>query len=124
MTARLITITDEQGIPESLKSIISMQIVDNKVEAVVVKLDNDYIRITKGGTYTDTLKVMTEQPKIEVSKWKLHGKFAGLVEVEEMFDSEYEANNRKSEYLSSLNHYSEDGLIVTEVKVLVDEVKI
>lgn len=124
MTARLITITNEQGIPESLKSIISMQIVDNKVEAIVVKSDNDYIRITKNDGYSSTLKVMTEQPKIEVSKWKLHGKFAGLVEVEEMFDSEYEATNRKSEYFNSLNHYSEDGLVITEVKVLVDEVKI
>lgn len=43
---------------------VQFQMVDNNIEAVVVSDTNgNYIRIVKGGTYSDTLKVLVEQPK-------------------------------------------------------------
>ena len=50
----------------------------------------------------------------------LRGKFAGLVDVQEMFDSEYEAKQRLSEY--ALKVSSDDcGLEIAAEKVAVQE---
>jgi hypothetical protein len=61
------------------------------------------------------------KPKM-VKKYRLAGKFAGLVDVVEDFDSSYDANQRLREYNAKVNEYGDEtGLSVTEVEVPEEE---
>jgi len=120
---RLISIKTTSELPEVFKDKIEFQVVDNKVEAVVVKLQGSYIRVTPNGMYSHDLKILTEQPKKEVIKYKLSGLCAGLVMQPEVFDSKDEADAKRSTYECKFN-YDEVGLKVEQVVEFVDEDKI
>ena len=90
---RMVVIKSEHDVPELLKGVVQFQIVNDAVEAIVVQVGNEYIRITKGDNYSNTLRVTKEQGKIKVERYALKGKFLGMVDVYEEFVNEYEANN-------------------------------
>lgn len=57
-------------------------------------------------------------PPKKVKKFKLHGKFAGLADVEELFDEDYEAEARFREYQKKYRGDDvEIGLAIDEVEV-------
>ena len=117
---RLVTIKTQQEIPDSLKEIVKLQVQDNKIEAVVIKLGNEYVRITKGGTYSDDLKITKEQPKKEVKKWKVSGTVLESEIVPKIFNSEREAESFKHDTESRVN-YNQSDLKIEEFVELVDE---
>ena len=59
-----------------------MQIIDNKIEAIVVAVieDGNSIRIVSSGGYTSTLKVLKPEPLSQRQVWVITGKLFGLAE--------------------------------------------
>lgn len=121
--ARFVTIKDESGIPEKLKGILSFQVSDGNVEAVVVKINDQFVRIVKSETYSTTLKVLTQAPKKQVEKWLLSGKYMGMVDVSELYDDHVVANERLAEYQEK-SHWTDNNLEVKSVFVEEDETKL
>ena len=119
-TIRLVTIKTQQEIPDNLKEIIKLQVQDNKIEAVVIKLGNEYVRITKGGTYSDDLKITKEQPKKEVKKWKVSGEVLSAEIVPKVFKTLSEAESFKYGMESTVN-WDQSKLEIEEFVELVDE---
>ena len=120
---RLISIKTTSELPEVFKDKIEFQVVDNKVEAVVVKLQGSYIRVTSNSMYSNDLKILTEQPKKEVTKYELSGTVGGMIMQPEMFDSEHEADEKLRVYKSKFNYDGVD-LRIEPVVEFVDEDKI
>lgn len=120
---RMVSIKTHAEIPPSLKEIVSLQVVDNNIEAVVVKVGNEYIRITKADAYANNLKLAKEQGKIEVTRFVVTGKYLGMVEVHEEFEDKWDAQAKFDEYVSKAG-YAEHGLEVKEIVVLVEPDKI
>ena len=119
-TIRLVTIKTQQEIPDNLKEIVKLQVQDNKIEAVVIKLGDEYIRITKSGTYTDELKITKEQPKKEVKKWKVFGEVLSAEIVPKVFKTLPEAESFKYDTESRVN-FNQSDLYIEEFVELVDE---
>ena len=119
-TTRLVTIKTQQEIPDNLKEIVKLQVQDNKIEAVVIKLGDEYVRITKSGTYTDELKITKEQPKKEVKKWKVFGEVLSAEIVPKVFKTLSEAESFKYDTESRVNSNQSD-LYIEEFVELVDE---
>ena len=119
-TIRLVTIKTQQEIPDNLKEIIKLQVQDNKIEAVVIKLGDEYIRITKGGTYSDDLKITKEQPKKEVKKWKVFGEVLFTEIVPKVFKTLSEAENFRHDMESKVS-LDQSDLKIEEFVELVDE---
>ena len=117
---RFESVKDVSALPSSLKEIVCFQVVDNKIEAITVNYNGESIRIVVEGTYSTNLKVLKEQEKQKVSKYNLKGKYAGLVEVDEIFDSLHDAQNRLSEF-ERTSGYNLTGLGIVEITVLVDK---
>ena len=119
-TTRLVTIKTQQEIPDNLKEIVKLQVQDNKIEAVVIKLGDEYVRITKSGTYTDELKITKEQPKKEVKKWKVFGEVLSAEIVPKVFKTLPKAESFKydTEYRVNIN---QSDLYIEEFVELVDE---
>lgn len=119
-TTRLVTIKTQQEIPDNLKEIVKLQVQDNKIEAVVIKLGDEYVRITKSGTYTDELKITKEQPKKEVKKWKVFGEVLSAEIVPKVFKTLPEAESFKYDTESRVN-FNQSDLYIEEFVELVDE---
>ena len=119
-TTRLVTIKTQQEIPDNLKEIVKLQVQDNKIEAVVIKLGDEYVRITKSGTYTDELKITKEQPKKEVKKWKVFGEVLSAEIVPKVFKTLSEAESFKYSMESTVN-LVQSKLEIEEFVELVDE---
>ena len=119
-TIRLVTIKTQQEIPDNLKEIVKLQVQDNKIEAVVIKLGDEYVRITKSGAYTDELKITKEQPKKEVKKWKVFGEVLSAEIVPKVFKTLSEAESFKYSMESTVN-LVQSKLEIEEFVELVDE---
>ena len=119
-TTRLVTIKTQQEIPDNLKEIVKLQVQDNKIEAVVIKIGDEYVRITKSGAYTDELKITKEQPKKEVKKWKVFGEVLSAEIVPKVFKTLPEAESFKYDTESRVNSNQSD-LYIEEFVELVDE---
>ena len=119
---RLISIKAVSELPEAFKDKVSFQVVDNNVEAVSFTVGEETLRIVTNGTYSNHLKILTQQPKKEVTKYKLSGIVGGLTMQPEMFDSEYDAEQRRKNYEYKLN-FGEVELKIEPVVEYVDEEK-
>ena len=119
-TTRLVTIKTQQEIPDNLKEIVKLQVQDNKIEAVVIKIGDEYVRITKSGAYTDELKITKEQPKKEVKKWKVFGEVLSAEIVPKVFKTLPEAESFKYDTESRVN-FNQSDLYIEEFVELVDE---
>ena len=60
---RLISVKNASDLPEVFKGKVTFQVVDNNVEAVVFTEGDESIRIVNNGTYSNHLKILTQQPK-------------------------------------------------------------
>ena len=123
MTVRMQTIKNQNDVPQALQGIVSFQVLDNAVEAVVVKVGEDYIRISKSDNYSSNLKVVKEQPKVVVKRFVLEGKLLGIAdvkEVKEVFEKETDAIIKLRHYEQKAGYPETLGLAVVEVEMLVD----
>ena len=120
---RLISIKAVSELPEAFKDKVSFQVVDNNVEAVVITVGEETLRIVTNGTYSNHLKILTQQPKKQVTKYKLSGIVGGLTMQPEMFDSEHEADEKRKSYEYKFN-FGEVELKIEPVVEYVDEEKI
>ena len=120
---RLISIKAVSELPEAFKDKVSFQVVDNNVEAVTFTVGEETLRIVNNGTYSNHLKILTQQPKKQVTKYKLSGIVEGLTMQPEMFDSEYEADEKRKSYEYKFN-FGEVELKIEPVVEYVDEEKI
>ena len=120
---RLISIKAVSELPETFKDKVSFQVVDNNVEAVVITLGEETLRIVTNGTYSNHLKILAQQPKKQVTKYKLSGVVGGLTMQPEMFESEYDADEKRKSYEYKFN-FGEVELKIEPVVEYVDEEKI
>lgn len=120
---RLISIKAVSELPEAFKDKVSFQVVDNNVEAVVITLGEETLRIVGTDSYSKNVKVLKTQPKKQVTKYKLSGIVGGLTMQPEMFDSEYEADEKRKSYEYKFN-FGEVELKIEPVVEYVDEEKI
>ena len=120
---RLISIKAVSELPEAFKDKVSFQVVDNNVEAVTFTVGEKTLRIVTNGIYSNHLKILTQQPKKEVTKYKLSGIVGGLTMQPEMFDSEHEADEKRKSYEYKFN-FGEVELKIEPVVEYVDEEKI
>lgn len=123
MTQRMISIKSVNDLPDVFKDKVQFQVTDNNVEAVVFTLGDDTLRIVTNGSYSNNLKVLQSQPKKEVTKYKLSGSAGGMTMQPEMFDSEYDANEKRKGYELKFD-YNEVDLKIEPVVELVEEDKI
>lgn len=119
---RLVSVKSVAELPECFKSLVSFQIVNDKIEAVVLTKETEIIRICVGESYANNLKILKQQPKKEVQKWKVFGKVDDTIPMQpEVFDEEYKAQERQQE----LTYKFADGEFKVESFIeLVDEDKI
>lgn len=88
---------------------------DGSNHSVVLKdSDGGFLKIT--ASYG--ISVLGKAKPVMVKKWRLAGKFAGLLDVSEDFDSDYDAKTRLQEYESKHSGKdSEVGLKIEQVEV-------
>lgn len=124
MTERYVTIKSESDIPIDLKGSVSFQIADGNVEAVVVKVGESFIRIVKADSYGNNLKVLTNAPQKEVTKYRIVGEFLGVASVNEVFTKKSDADDKYHEFKQKAGWDEEFGLRIEEFTEMVDEDKL
>ena len=95
------------------KDLVALQVVDGKVEAVILKNEGQELRITREGTYTDHLQLLKQEPLQETKKFRVAGEYMGIRIVPKVFDEEREATN----YIISMNGklpYDEEHSLAVE----------
>ena len=96
--------------------VVSLQQVDDKVEAITITdASGKYLRIVKDGTYSDTLKVLIEEPKEYTTVYKLTVKIDDGVSTYK-FDTKSKVDSK----ISSL-YIDEADYSVEEVQVEVQK---
>ena len=121
-TVRMIRIENEEEIPEGLKDLVSFQIEDNKIEAVVIKSGKDFIRITKSEAYSNNLKISKTQPMKSVTRYRVHGTMFESEVIPKLFDTEFDAECFRKEREVLCGHNNSD-LRVEEFVELKEESK-
>lgn len=120
---RLISVKTASDLPEVFKDKVTFQVVDNNVEAVVFTEGEESIRIVTNGTYSNHLKILAQQPKKQVTKYKLYGSVQGMTMVPEIFETEHEAVEKRAAY-SYRSYDGEFDLKIEPVVEFVEEDKI
>jgi len=93
--------------------LLDLQVTDGKIEAVTVKHGDEVLRIVRGETYSNDLKLLKQEPMIEVTKYRLTGVLGGDVPlIPEEFDDEADALRKK--YLYEDKFYNVGTAIVIE----------
>lgn len=76
--------------------------------------------IKSNDSYSQTLKLLIPAVE-EAERFRLSGKFLDLTPVSEVFESEYDANERHDEFKAKAGYGVETGLTVEKVKVRVSD---
>ena len=96
--------------------VVSLQQVDDKVEAITITdASGKYLRIVKDGTYSDTIKVLIEEPKEYTTVYKLTVKIDDGVSMYK-FDTKSKVDSK----ISSL-YIDEADYSVEEIQVEVQK---
>ena len=96
--------------------IVTLQQVDDKVEAITITdASGKYLRIVKDGTYSDTIKVLIEEPKEYTTVYKLTVKIDDGVSMYK-FDTKSKVDSK----ISSL-YIDEADYSVEEIQVAVQK---
>lgn len=120
---RLISVKNASDLPEVFKDKVSFQVTDNNVEAVTFTIGEEMLRIVVGNSYSNNLKILTQQPKKQVTRYKLSGSVGGLVMQPELFDQELEADAKRKSYEYKFD-FDQVDLKIEPVVEFVDEEKI
>jgi len=111
---RYVKIRSVEDIPGTIRDLVHLQIVDDKVEAVEVKVGDDFIRIVKNGTYTDDLKVLKTANKERKLKYKVKGTIYGVEITPKEFNDVLDAESFILEHAyrdADLNVYTEEYFV-------------
>ena len=119
---RLVQIKDSSNLG-TFKDAVALQIVDGNVEAIVLTVNGETLRITAGGSYSNTLKLLVEEPKDETTMFRVGGEYMGL-SVDKTFTQKYDADNYLSEMVGKLPYGESHSLQVESFTVLTDKTKI
>lgn len=96
--------------------VVSLQQVDDKVEAITITdASGKYLRIVKDGTYSDTIKVLIEEPKEYTTVYKLTVKIDDGVST-----YKFDTKSRVDSKISSL-YIDEADYSVEEIQVEVQK---
>lgn len=116
---RMIKVDNQRDLPD-LGVKVDLQIVDNKVEAVVITgQGGDVVRICVGCSYSNSIKILVEQPLEDKEVWVVEGRLLGLIDyTSEEFEEEYSAKDHLNAIERKHNLYGED-LGVAVVKKIV-----
>ena len=120
---RLISVKNASDLPEVFKDKVSFQVTDNNVEAVTFTIGEEMLRIVVGNSYSNNLKILTQQPKKQVTRYRLSGSVGGLVMQPELFDQELEADAKRKSYEYKFD-FDQVDLKIDPVVEFVDEEKI
>ena len=96
--------------------VVSLQQVDDKVEAITITdASGKYLRIVKDGTYSDTIKVLIEEPKEYTTVYKL------TVKIDDgMSTYKFDTKSKVDSKISSL-YIDEADYSVEEIQVEVQK---
>lgn len=94
---------------------------DKSIKELRIRDKNGGRLIVRAGSYGDTLRVMVPQPYEEDDRWCLSGKFLGLFDVSEYFESEYDAKDKLRDYSAKAPHGEEHGLSIQKVRVKIND---
>ncbi len=112
---RLVSVKSVLDLPECFTSLVSFQIINDKIEAIILTNGNESIRICADGTYSNNLKVLKPQPKKEIQKWRIVGKIDDTIPMQpEVFNDEFTATERQRELTYKFNEGSFDVEPFTE----------
>lgn len=101
--------------------VVSLQQVDGKIEAIVITdSTGKYIRIVKDGTYSDTLKVLVEEPVEYEKAYKLTVKLEDGVSVFK-FNNKDKLDSKISSLYLSEGEYSVEEILVEVSKNLLGQ---
>lgn len=120
---RLAKIKDQSDLGV-FKDVIDMQVVDGGVEAIVIKLFGQELRVVSENSYSNFVKLLREEPKEEKKMFRVSGSYMGLEVVPKEFDSEYDANYYIIEMNGKLPYGEEHTLEVQPFSVFVESTKI
>lgn len=107
---RLSKIKKESDLPDlgvALGVDIKLQVVDDKIEAVIVTnlATSQFIRIVKEDAYGSSLKILTEQPKVEQEVWYVEGDLLGLSPYKLRCKDKYDADSKLSDIMEQQGIY-------------------
>lgn len=105
-------VTKQTDLPE-LGITITLQVVDNKVEAVTIGEGDISIRIVSGGSYSNELKVLKPESKQAKTVFVVSGKLLGISDVREEFDDKHDADARLSKIMTTAGVWDEEELGVS-----------
>lgn len=119
MSKALVSVKCTADIPKEVQDHVVFDRVDNNVVAVTFNVGGKFLRVEKGVSYSDALKILVEEPPKFQDKFVLQGVYAGIpVKLE--FDEEYDATNKLNE-LKATEPYSatpdEYNLEITKIAV-------
>ena len=77
--SRMIKVTKVEQLPIIDGIDISFQVIDKKIEAVVIQQDDKMIRIVKDGTYTDHLAILVKEEVEYATTYSVSGERNGEV---------------------------------------------
>ncbi len=112
--------TDSHGAPVLDGVKINIEKVNNSTVAVLLTDQAGHqVKVCQNGY--SSLQVCWPAPPKKAKRYVLAGKYLGLAEVREEFESEREADARRREYQDRADGNEEIGLTVTMVEVEVAE---
>ena len=109
MAFKMESVKSEKDLPKGLQDIIEFQFADSGMEAVVVRVGSEYVRICKTESYSNTLKVLKVSKE---KKWIVEGNYKEVVKIPGLFDSQEEAQEEINKVEKALdlsawdNHFS------------------
>jgi len=113
---KLVSLKKEQEFP--LKGVANFKMVrkDGSISRIIIE-DAEGNLAEINAEYSN-LQVYVPKPPVVVKRYKLHGKFLELMDVNELFEFENEAQSKLDDYESKSGKCGNTGLKIDEVEVL------
>lgn len=92
--------------------------VNSAILEVIIRGPGTFAKILRGESYNKSLEVLIPEPPKEVDRWVLAGKFIGITDVMEIFESEREAKDRLEEFQDKIGYGKETYLSIFPKKFL------
>lgn len=117
MNKRFVTAKCAADIPEELREHIVCDRVDSNIVGVSFKIGNKVVKVEKGESYSNTLRILVEALPEKVKKYKIAGLFAGLP-VNLLFDDEdtAQAKLRDLEYQRPYDYEEQNYTLTMSVE--------
>ena len=88
---RLVSIRNQNEIPEAFANLVHLQIQDGKIEAVELKVGDEFIRILKKDSYSPDLKILVPEALEKVTQYQVTGTILDMPVVSGLFPTKQAA---------------------------------